>query len=127
MQRHVSVVHVVMGWSWVSLSTLLPGPTSADPSLRGWVHSDCRKMTKTLDGRGPFDTLDVETKSRSRPSDSRLRLTGTIVALAGARAELKFRSENSNAFSHGDQKMSTSEAPPEAGRRTPATQLQLSN
>jgi len=50
-----------------------------------------------------------------------------IVALAGARAELKFRSENSNAFSHGDQKMSTSEAPPEAGRRTPATQLQLSN
>ena len=69
----------------------------------------------------------VETKSRSRPSDSRLRLTGTIVALAGARAELKFRSKNSNAFSHGDQKMSTSEAPPEAGRRTPATQLQLSN
>ena len=67
------------------------------------------------------------TKSRSRPSDSRLRLTGTIVALAGARVELKFRSENSNAFSHGDQKMSTSEAPPEAGRRTPATQLQLSN
>ena len=61
------------------------------------------------------------------PSDSRLRLTGTIVALAGARAQLKFRSENSNAFSHGDQKMSTSEAPPEAGRRTPATQLQLSN
>ena len=56
-----------------------------------------------------------------------LRLTGTIVALAGARAELKFRSENSNAFSHGDQKVSTSEAPPEAGRRTPATQLQLSN
>ena len=56
-----------------------------------------------------------------------LRLTGTIVALAGARAELKFRSENSNAFSPGDQKMSTSEAPPEAGRRTPATQLQLSN
>ena len=42
-------------------------------------------------------------------------------------AQLKFRSENSNAFSHGDQKMSTSEAPPEAGRRTPATQLQLSN
>ncbi|EOD26861.1 hypothetical protein EMIHUDRAFT_236416 [Emiliania huxleyi CCMP1516] len=41
--------------------------------------------------------------------------------------KLKFRSENSNAFSHGDQKMSTSEAPPEAGRRTPATQLQLSN
>ena len=34
---------------------------------------------------------------------------------------------NSNAFSPGDQKMSTSEAPPEAGRRTPATQLQLSN
>ena len=60
-------------------------------------------------------------------ADSRLRLTGTIVALAGARAELKFRSKNSNAFSHGDQKMSTSEAPPEAGRRTPATQLQLSN
>ena len=60
-------------------------------------------------------------------SDSRLRLTGTIVALAGARAQLKFRSKNSNAFSHGDQKMSTSEAPPEAGRRTPATQLQLSN
>ena len=57
----------------------------------------------------------------------RLRLTGTIVALAGARAELKFRSENSNAFSHGDQKMSASEAPPEAGRRTPATQLQLSS
>ena len=54
-------------------------------------------------------------------------LTGTNVALAGARAELKFRSKNSNAFSHGDQKMSTSEAPPEAGRRTPATQLQLSN
>ena len=49
------------------------------------------------------------------------------LALAGARAELKFRSENSNAFSHGDQKMSASEAPPEAGRRTPATQLQLSN
>ena len=24
MQRHVSVVHVVMGWSWVSLSTLPP-------------------------------------------------------------------------------------------------------
>ena len=72
-------------------------------------------MTGTLDGR------------RSRPSDSRLRLTGTIVALAGARAELKFRSKNSNAFSHGDQTMSTSEAPPEAGRRTPATQLQLSN
>ena len=70
-------------------------------------------MTGTLDGRGL--------------SDSRLRLTGTIVALAGARVELKFRSENSNAFSHGDQKMSTSEAPPEAGRRTPATQLQLSN
>ena len=65
--------------------------------------------------------------SRSRPSDSRLRLTGTIVALAGARAQLKFRGENSNAFSHGDQKMSTSEAPPEAGRRTPATQIQLSN
>ena len=63
----------------------------------------------------------------SRPSDSRLRLTGTIVALAGARAELKFRSKNSNAFSRGDQKMSTSEAPPEAGRCTPATQLQLSN
>ena len=58
---------------------------------------------------------------------SRLRLTGTIVALAGARVELKFRSKNSNAFSHGDQKMSTSEAPPEAGRRTPATQLQLSS
>ena len=55
------------------------------------------------------------------------RLTGTIVALAGARAELKLPSKNSNAFSHGDQKMSTSEAPPEAGRRTPATQLQLSN
>ena len=55
------------------------------------------------------------------------RLTGTIVALAGARVKFKFRSKNSNAFSHGDKKMSTSEAPPEAGRRTPATQLQLSN
>ena len=34
MQRHVSVVHVVMGWSWVSLSTLRPSrPTSAYPSL----------------------------------------------------------------------------------------------
>ena len=32
MQRHVSVVHVVMGWSWVSLSTLPPA-TAADPSL----------------------------------------------------------------------------------------------
>ena len=72
-------------------------------------------------------TLTALNGPGSRPSDSRLRLTGTIVALAGARAELKFRSENSNAFSHGDQKMSTSEAPPEAGRRTPATQLQLSS
>ena len=31
-------------------------------------------------------------------------LTGTLVALAGARAELKFRSKNSNVFSHGDPK-----------------------
>ena len=57
----------------------------------------------------------------------RILQAGTIVALAGAPAQLKFRSKNSNAFSHGDQRMSTSEAPPEAGRRTPATQLQLSN
>ena len=49
-------------------------------------------------------------------------------ALAGARAELKFPSKNSNAFSHGDQKMSLPQRHgPEAGRRTPATQLQLSN
>ena len=84
--------------------------------------SSCARMTPWLGSQ-----RNEGTKSRSRPSDSRLRLTGTIVALAGARAQLKFRSKNSNAFSHGDQKMSTSEAPPEAGRRTPATQLQLSN
>ena len=77
------------------------------------IHSDYRKIGGTLDGRGL--------------PRSRLRLTVTIVALAGARAELKFRSKNMNAFSHGDQKRSTSEAPPEAGRRTPATQLQLSS
>ena len=32
MQRHVSVVHVVMGWSWVSLSTL---------PLRGFFKQPC--------------------------------------------------------------------------------------
>ena len=55
MQRHVSVVHVVMGWSWVSLSTLPPhlcgpaavllqmklpasllGPYSHMPTASGW-------------------------------------------------------------------------------------------
>ena len=83
-------------------------------------------MEGTLDGRGlPTQWRDQITVAAFFRLG--LRLTGTIVALAGARAELKFRSENSNAFSHGDQKMSTSEAPPEAGRRTPATQLQLSN
>ena len=69
-----------------------------------WVHSECRKVSKPNHGR-----IDP------------------IVALAGARVKLKLRSKNSNAFSHGDQERSTSEAPPEAGRRTPATQLQLSN
>ena len=67
-------------------------------------------------------------------SDSRLRLTGTIVALAGARVQLKFRSETSNAFSHGDQNMSTSDVrgtsggrPPHAGDTAPAVELTRSS
>ena len=39
-----------LGHTWALPGVLGAGPGFA--SLRGWVHSDCRKMTGPLDGRG---------------------------------------------------------------------------